>query len=263
MSLAFAAITPHPPLLLPTIGANQADKLTATRNALARLEEELYLAKPNLLIIISPHGNLLEDAFTVNAAPELETDLRDFGDLTTRLTFKGTADLPHRIRGAAKAEGIPTVLISERRLDYGAGVPLYFLTPHLSGITIIPLGFSRLDYKTHFTFGTLLKETIMKSNKRVALIASADLSHALSSEAPAGFAAAGSTFDATVQECLATGNTTALLQLDPAAVQPAAECGLRSILILLGALRHVNYTYEAYAYEAPFGVGYLTANFSL
>jgi aromatic ring-opening dioxygenase LigB subunit len=51
--------------------------------------------------------------------------------------------------------------------------------------------------------------------------------------------------------------------LDPEFVNKAAECGYRSILMLLGVLRNINYTYTPYCYEAPFGVGYLTANFGI
>jgi hypothetical protein len=29
----------------------------------------------------------------------------------------------------------------------------------------------------------------------------------------------------------------------------------------MGILREIDYQYKSYAYEAPFGVGYLTANF--
>ena len=46
-------------------------------------------------------------------------------------------------------------------------------------------------------------------------------------------------------------------------VADAAECGFRSFLILMGILQGVQTTYKSYAYEAPFGVGYLTANFVL
>lgn len=264
MSLVFAAITPHPPLLIPTIGRQIMSKLAKTKAAFGHLEEELYLAKPNVIVVISPHGLLLPDAFTLNLSADYQTDLRPFGDLATRLTFKGEFDLPHAIREATKKRPeLPTVLITEKLLDHGVTVPLCFLTSHLAGISILPLGYSQLDLKIHFDFGTLLKDQIMNTNKRVAVIASADLSHALSTEAPAGYHAAGVRFDAKVQELLSAHNSTGLIQLNSAMIAEAAECGLRSIVMLLGILHHINYTYEALSYEAPFGVGYLTAQFAL
>ncbi|HLD61217.1 MAG TPA: AmmeMemoRadiSam system protein B [Patescibacteria group bacterium] len=263
MSLVFAALTPHPPLLIPSIGKEMEKKVEKTKNALLKLEEELYLAKPEVIIIISPHGALLRDAFTINYCADYETDLREFGDLATKLKFKGETTLPAKIRSASKAKNFPATMVSEHALDHGVAVPLYFLTPHLPHVKIMPMGFSNLDAKTHLEFGYLLKEQIMKTNKRVAVIASGDLSHALTTDAPAGFNEAGPQFDATIQELLATHNTGKLLSLDGAFINNAAECGFRSILILLGVLRNVNYTYESLAYEGPFGVGYLTAHFAL
>ena len=89
MSLVFAAITPHPPLLIPAIGKQAIKKLAKTKAALERLEEELYLAKPDVLIILSSHARTISDAFTINYCTEYVTDLREFGDLATKVTFRG------------------------------------------------------------------------------------------------------------------------------------------------------------------------------
>lgn len=263
MSLVFAAIAPHPPLLIPAIGKEAINKVKKTKEALLKLEQDLYLSKPETIIIISPHGSLFSDAFTLNASPEYETDLREFGDLTTKLQFKSDPHLATRVYDGAKRINIPVATISDKHIDHGSAVPLFYLAAHLPKISILPVGFSDLDFKTHLDFGYLLKEQIMQINRRVAIIASGDLSHALTSDAPAGFNAAGPEFDQKIQELLSAGNTTGLLHLDKNFVSAAAECGLRSFLILMGALRGVNYSYKSYSYEGPFGVGYLVANFAL
>lgn len=261
MSLVFAAFTPHPPLLIPTIGKDAIKKVQKTKLALEQLEEDLYATEPELIVIISPHGSFFNESFTINHAPEYETDLREFGDLVTRLKFKSDDALTSRLQTAAGQAGFPVSVISEPKIDHGAAVPLYYLTAHLPGIAILPLGFCGADWKTHLDFGYLLKEEIMKSGKRIAVIASGDLSHALLTEAPAGFNKAGPEFDAKIQELLSSRNTTGLLQLNPKFVSEAAECGFRSLLMLLGVLMRMEFTYKQYSYEGPFGVGYLTANF--
>lgn len=263
MSLVFAALTPHPPLLIPSIGKEAIKKIDKTKRALEKLEEDLYLSHPELIIIISPHGHLLPDAFTINVNPEFETNLTDFGDLTTRLTFRGEMDLASTIREEAKKENFPVVLLSNQSLDHGVAVPLFYLTSHLKQIDILPLGFCNLDYRRHVDFGYFLKECIMNSNKRIAVIASGDLSHSLTTDAPAGFHPSGKIFDNKIQELLATHNTTGFLQLEPDFIEEAAACGFRSLLILMGILRGINFKYKFYNYEAPFGVGYLTAYFAL
>jgi MEMO1 family protein len=53
MSLVFAAISPHPPLLIPSIGKEAIKKIQKTKEALEKLEEDLYLSRPEIIIIIS------------------------------------------------------------------------------------------------------------------------------------------------------------------------------------------------------------------
>jgi AmmeMemoRadiSam system protein B len=215
-----------------------------------------------VLLIISPHGSYFPDVFTINFCTEYTADLRDFGDLSTKLSFRGDSEMTHRLRDATKRKGFPATMISEPNLDHGTSVPLYFLTRHLPQLKIIQLGFCDLDFKTHLDFGVLLKEQIAMTNHRIAVVASGDLSHALSTDAPAGFNRRGPEFDQKIRELLMTQNFSGLLQIDKQFVEDAAECGLRSFLILLGVLQGTRYDYRELSYEAPFGVGYLTARFA-
>lgn len=263
MSLVFSAFTPHPPLLLPSIGKENVKKAKQTEAALGKLEEDLYLSRPDVLIIISPHSSCFSDAFTINISPSYVSDLREFGDLSTKLKFKGEMNLSSYIRESSKDQLFQTTAISEENLDHGSSVPLYFLTKHLPNIQILPIGFCDNDWKTHVDFGYMLKNDIAKTTKRIAVIASGDLSHALVTDSPAGYSETGEQFDSTIRELLANRNSTGMMQMDKQFVADASECGFRSLLILMGILKNVNYTYKEYSYEAPFGVGYLVANFIL
>lgn len=263
MPLIFAAITPHPPVLIPSIGKQSIKKIEKTKLALEQLEKDLYITRPEILIIISPHGSCFNDAFTLNVSPDYQTDLRQFGDLSTKIKFRGETHLAALIREGTKKEKFATAMISERNLDHGSSVPLSYLTRHLKDIKIIQIGFCDFDWKIHAAFGEMIAEKISETNKRVAVIASGDLSHALITDAPAGYNPAGPEFDKKIQELLADNNLSGMLQLDKKFVADAAECGFRSFLILMGILRGAHYIYKSYAYEAPFGVGYLTANFVL
>lgn len=263
MSLVFAAITPHPPLLIPTIGKQAIKKIEKTKIALEQMEKDLYITHPEILIVISPHGSYFHDAFTINVSHSFQTDLREFGDLSTKIKFRGETHLSTLIREGTYKEQFPASMTSHPNLDHGSSVPLYYLTKHLKNIKIIQIGFSDLDWKTHVAFGAMIADKISQINKRVAVIASGDLSHALISDAPAGYNPAGPEFDKKIQEFLSAKNLSGMLQLDKKFVTDASECGFRSLLILMGILQGVHYAYKPYAYEAPFGVGYLTANFSL
>ncbi|MFA5127568.1 MAG: AmmeMemoRadiSam system protein B [Patescibacteria group bacterium] len=261
MSLVFSAFTPHPPLIVPSIGKTELKKLSKTSSAFKELERNLYAAQPEVILIISPHGSFFPDVFTVNSCVKYTADFKDFGDLETSCEFNGDFEMTHRLRDATKRKHFPATLISEPRLDHGSSVPLIMLAGKLTGAKIVQLGFCDLDFKTHLDFGALIKEQILLSNRRVAVIASGDMSHALSTDAPAGFNKAGAEFDKKIRELLMAGNISGILNLDEKLIKNASECGLRSLLILLGILQKMHYDYRELAYEAPFGVGYLTAEF--
>ncbi|MBI5071481.1 AmmeMemoRadiSam system protein B [Candidatus Falkowbacteria bacterium] len=261
--LSFAAITPHPPILIPTIGRENTKRIKKTAEAMEELEKKISKAKPDTIIVISPHGSLLPDAFSINLNPKYQSNLEEFGDFSTKVEFKTNTALAFRIKEFMEDKNIPLVLTSDGFLDHGAVVPLYFLTKKIPEVSILPMGYSMLDFKTHFNFGDLLKEIILNEEQKIAIIASGDLSHRLTKDAPAGYSARGKEFDEKLTELIANKNTAGILKMDADLVEKAGECGLRSILILLGLLERINYTPEILSYEGPFGVGYLVANFKL
>ncbi len=262
MSLVFAALSPHPPILIPNIGKENLDQINQTKEALKRLEQELYAVKPDILIIISPHGKIESDSFTINLSDNYQLNFQEFGDFSTKLTAKGDTTLITAGKEKISAKA-PINIVSETQLDHGVAVPFFYLSQHLEKIRLIPIYFSFLDRPAHLEFGKALKETIADSNQRVAVVASGDLSHCLTENAPVPFNPAGKKFDEKLIELLKNQDIQGIINLDSKLVKEAAECGFRSILILLGILNNVNFNTEILSYQAPFGVGYLTANFKL
>lgn len=263
MGIVFAGITPHTPALLANAPENARVRLTETKQALARLEEDLYAAKPNVLIIISPHTGLFEESFTVNANPEFWPHITEFGDVETERHWFGAPELAAKIAHHQNFSEIPVRLISESGLDYGASIPLLTLTNHSPNLKILPVGFSGLTPVEHLEFGELIKEAVETNGIRAAIVASGDLSHTLTARAPGKFHPQGKEFDRLVRDLLGSRNTVGFANLDPELVKNAEECGYRSILVLLGALKGIDTQFETLAYEAPFGVGYLTGIFHL
>ena len=260
--LVFSAICPHPPLLLPKIGKDNLKKIEATVKAMENLEKELYASKPDIILIISPHGEIIPDAFSINLNSVYNADFEEFGDFETKLEFKSSPMLSLRIKERVESE-LPLVLTSDDKIDHGVTVPLFYLTKHLKNIEIIPVNYSLLDFKKHYQFGQLLKKEIVKADKRVAVIASGDLSHCLKKGAPAAYNPKGEEFDKLIVELLKKKNFKKIMKMDAGLIDKAAECGYRSFLILLGIIEEYNLDVDIMSYEGPFGVGYLVANFKL
>ena len=99
--------------------------------------------------------------------------------------------------------------------------------------------------------------------RQVCLIASGDLSHRLHPGAPAGYSPRGKEFDQNIQESLEKLDADLLLQLPEDLIEDAGECGLRPIVMLLGAVSDFAAESYIYSYEGPFGVGYLVAGISI
>lgn len=264
MPLVFAAITPHPPVLIPDVGKENLKKLVKTEAAMKKLEQELYAAKPESILIISPHGKILADAFNINLSADYSANFKEFGDFSLELKFKSDYLSIQEIRAADETnKSVPLILTSESEIDHGFSIPLYYLTQHLKNIPIIPLTYSALDYQQHFAFGQFLHRQLAKINKRFAVVASGDLSHKLTKKAPAGYSPQGKEFDKKLVELIKKKDFEGILDINPELIKVAAECGLRSIIILAGIIESLNVQPEVLSYEGPFGVGYLVCNFRL
>lgn len=264
MPFVFSAITPHPPVLIPEIGKDNLEKLKKTKEAMEKLEQELYASKPDSIIVISSQENALPDSFTINLNSDYSADFKDFGDFGVELKFRSDYMSMQEIRaGDESNDAAPIVMTSEPKLEHGFSVPLYFLTKHLKDTPIIPISSSGLDYQAHYDFGKFLYKKLASVNKRFAVIASSDLSHVLTEDSPAGFDPQGQEFDDLLVGLLKKKDYQGILGIDPALAQTAKESGLRAIIILLGMVEALNIELDVLSYEGPFGVGYAVCNFKM
>lgn len=261
--IVFAAIVPHSPLLVPSIGKEHREKLSATVAAMQEIEQALYLTKPDTICIIAPHGARYPDAFSINLADKYTANFKTFGDFATLVSVKGDFLMMDHIQRKLREERVPFTLTSSEELDYGFGVPMLLLTSHLPSWKLIPISPSMLDGKSHYEFGKQLKRIVHAEAARVAVLASADLSHKLNAESPGGASTEGPQFDKTVEEAASANNPEPLLAIAPDTVENAAQCGYRPIMTLLGTLDEMNVTPKKLCYEAPFGVGYLTVRYDI
>ena len=192
--LVFAAIVPHPPMLIPNIGKDNREKLSKTIEALDILENELNATNPDGLILISPHGDISIENFTINTNQNYKANFQDFGDFETKLEFKSDLQLINQLRSKNEIN-LPLQLLSQENLDHGVAVPLFYLTRKNQKRRIVPINYSFQSYKKHLEFGEALKEAIYSLDKRYAVIASGDLSHRLSRQSPNGFSPQAKEFD--------------------------------------------------------------------
>ncbi len=145
---------------------------------------------------------------------------------------------------------------------HGFDVPLYYLRKHLPpGTGVEQILVTEPSYEHYYELGQQMGDRIAGERRRYAILASGDLSHVLKPDGPYGFDPAGPVLDEAIVRAVRAGDDQTLLHLDPATLEQGAECGLRSVLFLLGAVLGRNFTPSVLSYEGPFGVGYLVATY--
>jgi AmmeMemoRadiSam system protein A/AmmeMemoRadiSam system protein B len=151
------------------------------------------------------------------------------------------------------------VIISPHE-DHGFDVPLYYLRKYLpENIEIEKILVTEPSYRYYYDFGKTRGEQAASDNSRTAIIASGDLSHVLKQDGPYGYDSAGPKLDEIIVQAVRTRGAETLLHIDPQTLENGAECGLRSVLFLLGACENLDVAPQLMSYEGPFGVGYLVA----
>lgn len=268
MPVVFCGVCPHPPVMVPAVGKKQSDIVIKSRQAMLELGRRIKESGAESMVMISPHGPVFRDGVGINMAPALKGGLGSFGAPGVSFKLENDLDLATGIVRSARKEGIMTVGLGEgeaRRygvgleLDHGLTVPLYFLTEAGVRLPAAVMYMALLPYDDLYRFGMAVRKAVEESGKKVAVIASGDLSHRLTRDAPAGYDPRGEEFDREIARLLKAADAPGVIGLDADLVESAGECGLRPIIMMLGTLDGRAVDSEALSYEGPFGVGYLVA----
>lgn len=265
MALIKTIVLPHSPLLIPEIGRANYSFLDKTTAAYKQIGESLKELEIDTLVIISPHGLIQDDTFTLNVAPEMSINLQDFGFIPPKTVLGGDSLLADQIKTGLRGE-IPLQLISESILDYGSAIPAYLLKNLVGEFKIIVITpAENLGLEDHLNFGKRLQEIIKASDKKIAVLASSDLSHRLKRKSPGGYSPKGAKFDNKLIEYLSEPKTAAanILKMDAKLIKDAGECGLKPILIILGILEGIPSKSRIFSYQTDFGIGYLSLEFEI
>lgn len=258
MAIVGAFIVPHPPIILPEVGRGEERKIQKTIDAYQEAARRVAALKPETVVITSPHATLYSDYFHISPGEGAHGDLSRFGVSDVSVEARYDAEFVQALEGHALQKGIPAGTQGERgrAIDHGTLIPLRFLNQFYSGYRLVRIGLSGLSPVEHYRLGKCIADVAGHLGRRVVFIASGDLSHKLTQAGPYGFAPEGPVFDKQVTEAMANGDFYRFLNFEPSFCDAAAECGLRSFVIMAGALDGKAVTPELLSYEGPFGVGY-------
>jgi AmmeMemoRadiSam system protein B len=255
--VVLGAIMPHPPILIPDIGRQRLKEASKTVKGLEGLKR-LFKSNPfDTIVIITPHGEVGQASIPVYTSHVFEGSFAQFGQNKPIYQAKGDSELGLAIiKDCDFATSCPATL-----LDHGLLVPLHFVQE--SGIKkpLLPIAIATTGLTKLFNFGQSLAKTAERLNRKLLVIASSDMSHRLTPDAPAGFSPQGKVFDDKLVQLVKDYDVQGILNFDGQLADDAGQDALWSIAILLGALSGTKVKHEVLSYEGPFGVGYMTAAF--
>lgn len=261
MPIIGAAVIPHLPLLIPSIGGARKDLLASVVAGIDRVSESLQHLKPDTIVVVAPHESD-RDRFSGYVSEQLTIDLKTFGDITHTTQFKNNYLPLFQLKKRLPKD---LNLTSLSTLGYPFGIPLLMLlhrkteehTPTITAIQTCDKLF--LD---HVTFGSELREVLETGNKTYFLVASADFSRFSLRSEPAEIQATYS--DNLVLQTIRTRNIEQLLHpIEHQSYLSEWVCGIRPLCVTLGALSGARYTSTINAYDHSYGVGLIVASFDI
>jgi len=267
MTLIYACIAPHAGDLIPET-VKDIDTVARTRQSMQEMGAKLEGLAAEVIVIINPHGFRVENAMSISMT---ERAIADWSP-NVKLEFDMDVELAHSIADKATEMNVPLVRYIYGSsggsdcfipLDWGAVVPLYFMghrykskpkIVHISPMRLLP-------YQMHYDFGRAIGQVLKASEKRVALIASADQGHAHNINGPYGYDAASAEYDQWMQGIVRSNRLDELLTVPPKLVEDGKPDSLWPTLVLAGALKENPMQVRFLSYEVNAYFGILCAEF--
>jgi MEMO1 family protein len=254
------ALVAHPPILLPEVGGGESQRVRTTAEAMRKLDGMLASTPADVAIVISPHSPSSMWSLPVRGAAWASGDMSRFRAPQVHVEARVDTRLSAGLVSEAPRAGFSLSWAEDSDLDHGVVVPLHLLSRTMAKKSCVFLGVSGWPLHRFTEFGVWLQRHLAERSALV--IASGDLSHRLTPDAPYGFRPEGRVFDSLVIDALRGDDWARIEGMDPDLIEEAGECGLRPLAILLGGARAAGLTSQVLSYEGPFGVGYPVVAFT-
>ena len=263
MSVIASFMVPHPPLIVPEVGRGSEKEVQKTIEAYEKAADEIAALKPETIVITSPHATMYADYFHISPGERAKGSFAKFGAPGIRFSEEYDEELVDKISEIADLHGFPCGTLGEEnsRLDHGTMVPLWFIRNKYKGGKIVRIGLSGLPLTDHYRLGMFIKEASDALGRRVAVVASGDLSHKLQEYGPYGFAEEGPQYDERIMDVMEHARFDELFDFSEDFCDKAAECGHRSFVIMAGCWDGQKVKPEVFSHEDVTGVGYGICSF--
>lgn len=259
MSLVFAAVIPNTPELALEMLQSNADEASKTYRSIKEVEGECYFMKPDTLVLLTEHGSQIPELINTNISntltgswPENLIELQQMqksfsGDLEFAAHLKEVIDVN-------KTE-IPMTIVAESKLPPEVTAPLTMLLEHLPNTKVVQMTTAKISFRYHYDFGEFLRHESLKTNKRVAIIATGTLTKDSSLTPQA------QSLDTLCLNFFKEQHPEKIININPEVYEASGSDLLNPLALLLGVLNKLSVNTEVHSYEKIYGSGHIVANF--
>lgn len=275
--LVFACIAPHGSMIIPILEEKDSDKAVATRAAMEELGRQIAAARPETIVLVTPHGHRIDHCFSLlnnmRVQGTLDPEPGSKGQSFT-LSFEVDRELNAAIVSEAQANDVPVSCVYYAvaddpsfymPLDWGALVPLWFLGAPLDPqpkVVIACPDRGNMPWTLFPSFGQVIRKAAGQLGRRIAFIASADLGHAHDVGGPYGYDIASEEYDHALIDAIRDQDLGRLLAFDQGWLKRASTDSYGQVLNLHGMIDGQNWRGELLSYEVPTYFGMLCATYS-
>lgn len=261
MPIVYACIAPHGGHLM--IPPGTPSPVAKCRAAMDRMAGNLASSRPDVLVVLTPHGIYLDHSISISFASHAHGDLDEVSidadidqDFAAAWAFEA-ADL-----------GVPVTPLTLKDpqstfpLDWGVTIPVALLAASAGPLPIVVACPGRGASREQLIgIGEALVSASDLEKKRVALIVSADQGHGHAEDGPYGFAAESAEYDAAMVEAVGKDKLEDILTWDERWIEAGLPDSYWQTLALIGVRRRLPLRGHFLAYEVDHYFGLLCAEY--
>lgn len=257
--------------MVPVLAGRKLRLFAPTRTAMKTLALGMKRARPDTIVVASPHNLRLEKHIGVVTARYSSGSVTE-GRRTIRLGAACDVPFAEKVVDEAERQGLPVVAanfgalegrLSHLEMDWGTLVPLWFFLGGggLKSKVVIVTPSRGIPLRENFEFGRAFARVAAREKKRVAFVASADQAHAHKRSGPYGFDSRAAEYDRRVAGAVRNGSLEGIMEFGPDFVEGAKPDSLWQMTMLAGALSVVPMKGELLSYQVPTYFGMLCASY--
>jgi len=238
------SVAPHGFSIIEEIAGTEKDLFKPTREAMTEMGKRLMEDKPDTIVVLTPHGLRLKGYNGIYTSNNCRGSLSQFEE-TVSLEYKCDLELSNEILEAVSQTTIPVVGcnygalsgdLSNIEMDWGTLIPLWFCKSDYQPEIVVIAPTREIPKEQLIEFGKTIGNVLNRSNKKIAVIASADQGHCHDENGPYGYHEASRILDDKIMEIVKVDDLKKLLYIEESLIDKGKPDSIWQMLILFGII---------------------------